>query len=172
MEDEEDVTTNPVFVTLKQKYPSLYQLVQMKSYIVCVPQTASIAETISEEFLKSPYFQGTYLTLCDKSVEIENNEITTTQGFEEQRKIKVLSEELFYNAQSQGFRVLLIERHFTGGATVSPNNDQSPLPKERSATTYVTVSQAWEEKADWTMMGCVRVEYLKLSAWACFDPTG
>lgn len=115
MEDEEDVTTNPVFITLKQKYPSLYQLVQTKCYIVCVPQTASIAETISEEFLstphilplpcmredltmccmfrapafiielhilsESPYFQGTYLTLCDKSVEIENNEITTTQGW-------------------------------------------------------------------------------------------
>ncbi len=39
-------------------------------------------------------------------------------GFAEQRKIKVLSEELFYNAQSQGFRVLLIDRPFVGGTEV------------------------------------------------------
>lgn len=42
----------------------------------------------------------------------------TVSGFAEQRKIKVLSEELFYNAQSQGFRVLLIDRPFVGGTEV------------------------------------------------------
>lgn len=140
MEEEEDVTTNPFFITLKQRHAGLYQLVQSKCYVVCVPQAASLAgTTLSEEFLKlhilasSPYFQGSFTTLSDKSVELEDNHITTTEGFAEQRRIKVLSEELFYNAQSQGFRVLLIERPFIGGTEVTDNH-QSILPKERTAT--------------------------------------
>jgi hypothetical protein len=55
MEEEEDVTTNPFFITLKQRHAGLYQLVQSKCYVVCVPQAASLAgTTLSEEFLSTP----------------------------------------------------------------------------------------------------------------------
>jgi hypothetical protein len=55
MEEEEDVTTNPFFITLKQRHTGLYQLVQSKCYVVCVPQAASLAgTTLSEEFLSTP----------------------------------------------------------------------------------------------------------------------
>ncbi len=139
MEEEEDVTTNPFFITLKQRHTGLYQLVQSKCYVVCVPQAASLAgTTLSEDFLStpaslfrstppcpqplgihlrcrhaidqffksikrlivihpvvelhilasSPYFQGSFTTLSDKSVELEDNHITTTEGSLALREIR------------------------------------------------------------------------------------
>lgn len=63
MEEEEDVTTNPFFITLKQRHAGLYQLVQSKCYVVCVPQAASLAgTTLSEEFLSTP--ASSFVRLC------------------------------------------------------------------------------------------------------------
>jgi hypothetical protein len=78
----------------------------------------------------SPYFQGEYLTLNHKTVTIEKHTLVTrlggstsalqgsdavvliacfTLGFREQRAVRIVNEELYYNEQCQAFRVLCVE---------------------------------------------------------------
>jgi len=40
---EEDISENQFFITLKYKYPSLFELLEKKSLLLCVPQSGSIS---------------------------------------------------------------------------------------------------------------------------------
>ena len=55
MGDADDLSTNPVFLELKQKYPKIYQLVQANCYTFCVPQQAALQgnKSFTEDFIST-----------------------------------------------------------------------------------------------------------------------
>lgn len=67
----------------------------------------------------SPFFRSSYITLNKKYIEIEENSLRLGNGFKERNVVKILFEELFYNKDSQPFRVLCIEFPLEGQGNAS-----------------------------------------------------
>eukprot|EP00026_Physarum_polycephalum_P003976 Phypoly_transcript_03993.p1 GENE.Phypoly_transcript_03993~~Phypoly_transcript_03993.p1 ORF type:complete len:625 (+),score=138.54 Phypoly_transcript_03993:247-2121(+) len=132
----EDINVNPFFKILKRS--KLYALVERNCWLVCVPQTSSLAGLkITQDILDvhvlqpSPYFQGEYITANNKTVAVEDGTISVTNDLREHRTAKVLFEETFYTKDNKSFRVLCIDTPLAGDIKKNASNELQ-LPSTRS----------------------------------------
>ncbi|KAL6046849.1 Ankyrin repeat domain-containing protein 27 [Balamuthia mandrillaris] len=153
-QEEEDLTANPFFRFLKRKYARYYALVERNCYLLCVPQQVSLRglNNLDEEFVKthilkpSPLFKEQYVTLNGKEISLENNSLSTKSGFEDQRTVRILFEEMFYNNQSQSFQVLCLESPLIGPLYTSVTSFcEVPFPKERTLSESILFLRSFPE---------------------------
>jgi len=121
---QEDVNNNPLFKAIKRT--KLYLQVEKNCWTVCVPQSSVTTgmkitqDTIESHILQpSPYFQGEYITLNQKTVNIEDNNIKISDDYGETRKAKILFEEVFYNKDDRSFKVLCLNIPLVGNYEVT-----------------------------------------------------
>lgn len=114
-DDDEDLSGNPFFQALQNKYSKIYDAAAPNKYIILVPKAESLKKAkISEQLVKthvlrlSPYLKDEYVTLAGHTVTIRDSVVATKSGFKEQRSARVLMEETFYNDDFESFRVLLV----------------------------------------------------------------
>eukprot|EP01113_Clastostelium_recurvatum_P044360 TRINITY_DN7481_c0_g1_i6.p1 TRINITY_DN7481_c0_g1~~TRINITY_DN7481_c0_g1_i6.p1 ORF type:complete len:605 (-),score=135.72 TRINITY_DN7481_c0_g1_i6:14-1795(-) len=121
----EDLSTNVLFRTLKQKYPRLHQNVEKctQGWFVLVPQRNSIdVSSLTQEAIEahvvqpSPYFQGEYVTANGRALSIEKGVVSTGEGFSTGASATILFEELFYNRDYKSFRVVCISAPLVGAS--------------------------------------------------------
>eukprot|EP01104_Vermistella_antarctica_P013860 TRINITY_DN4267_c0_g1_i1.p1 TRINITY_DN4267_c0_g1~~TRINITY_DN4267_c0_g1_i1.p1 ORF type:complete len:739 (-),score=144.42 TRINITY_DN4267_c0_g1_i1:86-2302(-) len=119
---QEDIYENVVFQRLQHSFTAIYRDVSRNGWTVLVPQSLSLQDVVVDQsFLEchiskpSPYFQGQFSTLDDRSLDITKSEITTGGGFPDKRVVKVLFEEQVYGKSNSSFRVICIERPLEGG---------------------------------------------------------
>uniref|UniRef100_A0A7S4UDD0 VPS9 domain-containing protein n=1 Tax=Guillardia theta TaxID=55529 RepID=A0A7S4UDD0_GUITH len=127
--EDEDLEVNPVMVTLKLKAPDLYRRAADEQLLVCIPCAASSQglplnrTTLETHLLKpSPFFAGLYESMNGKTVEVEEGMLETRSGFLDNRRVRILFEELHYNENFKPFRVVCISQPLQGG--VRPLEDR------------------------------------------------
>lgn len=88
----------------------------------------------------SPFFAGQFETPNHRQCELENSVISTGEGYVEERQVKILSEEVFYNKEYKSHRVLIIDSPFEGGTRVTvlnnaaaPSDDLIPVAERNAA---------------------------------------
>lgn len=122
---DEDITENRFFTTLQSKHKQLYQRATQQRCMICVPRTGvftriSLSQTDFENHILQPVDEqlNTFRTLNKKDVTVTSIDITTGEGFKEQRKVHILFDETFYNDSEESFRVLCIDRLLEGGTNI------------------------------------------------------
>eukprot|EP00960_Hanusia_phi_P045053 757002-Hanusia_phi.AAC.1 len=120
--EDEDLDHNPVMMTLKLKAPDMYKRAADEQLLVCIPCAASSQglplnrTTLETHLLKpSPFFAGVYETMNGKTVEVEEGMMETRAGFLDNRRVRILFEELHYNENFKPFRVVCISQPLQGG---------------------------------------------------------
>lgn len=96
--DTEDLSCNLFFKVLKHQFSRIYKEAENNCWLICVPSSPAcvglkftkelfgnvarfcLTDVESHILQPSPYFQGQYVTLNKKTVEIEENLITTQKG--------------------------------------------------------------------------------------------
>ena len=127
---DEDLSENAFLRTLQTKHARLWAQATEQLCTVCVPCAPSLdglAMTIDEleaHLLVRPKGGGgaasdEYRTLNNKMVRLERAHVKTLAAFRAPRRLRILFEETYYNAQNQSYRVLCIEGPLEGGVTIS-----------------------------------------------------
>ncbi|KAF9971058.1 hypothetical protein BGZ73_006032, partial [Actinomortierella ambigua] len=96
------------------------------NHVICVPRERSLGGLIFHKsfidthvLTPSPYFQGQFLTLDGKAVEIDRDVVRTISGFGHPRVIQILSEETVYDSNSsRPTRILILERPLEGDGKI------------------------------------------------------
>nr|XP_019921867.2 ankyrin repeat domain-containing protein 27 [Crassostrea gigas] len=137
MTEVDELDVNPLFRALQKEYLGLYEKAQENCYIVCIPQTSSLANiTVTRKLAEthilkpSPYFKSQYQTLesSAKVVQLEENgkEFQTVEGFSEKHAVKILNEELGYNQDYKPYKILILECPFDPSLKVRATRNGTP----------------------------------------------
>lgn len=132
MEDEvTNLSFNRFFTTLEQKFPKLYRKASDNCYLICVPTNEALGdEKITQALIEnhilapSPLFANVYTTISKTNgqVSVKDSTLVAGQGFKYPGTVRILGEELFYNAKYEAFRALVIDGMF----------DQPPNARSRT----------------------------------------
>ncbi|XP_033115363.1 ankyrin repeat domain-containing protein 27-like [Anneissia japonica] len=120
---DEDISENKFYQTLQNKYKHLYDRAAESRWMICVPRSGvfsrySLTVTDYENHILRPSTLGkenTFVSASGKTVNFSSDHIQTSCGFKEERKVKVLFEETYFNSRDESFKVLCIDRLLEGG---------------------------------------------------------
>ncbi|XP_071507715.1 ankyrin repeat domain-containing protein 27-like [Diadema antillarum] len=123
---DEDITENRFFTTLQSKHKHLYQKATQQRCMICVPRTGvftriSLSQADFENHILQPQQDeqlNVFHSLNKKQAKVTGTEITTGEGYKEQRVVRILFDETFYNDSEESFRVLCIDRLLEGGTNI------------------------------------------------------
>jgi hypothetical protein len=117
---DEDLAYNPFYKLLQSKHKRLMQRAEATRCLVCVPRAGSCQlsslsrDDIEAHVLLPSDNSAIYSSANEKTVHIQNNQITTQVGFKEPRIVRILFEEAFYNASDESYRVLCLSSPLSG----------------------------------------------------------
>ena len=128
----EPIATNQFFQVLRESFTELYNSAANTKCRICVPHSATIVgATLNEDFFKShilqssPYFREEFVTLNGQCVAIRDGIIQTKTGFQESKKVKILSEELFYTETFESFTVYSVSGPLTSTQNIGLRSHNS-----------------------------------------------
>ncbi|XP_019638416.1 PREDICTED: ankyrin repeat domain-containing protein 27-like [Branchiostoma belcheri] len=135
MADGDDLDFNPFFQALQTTFKQQYSIARHKCHLVCIPATDTLqGRTINQRFVEthilrtSPFFQGQYISTDkdgSKTIAVEEGNIVTLEGFQDEAEVRILSEELAYNEDYKPYKILVIERPLDGTVQASASRARS-----------------------------------------------
>ncbi|KAI8491724.1 hypothetical protein Bbelb_305290 [Branchiostoma belcheri] len=135
MADGDDLDFNPFFQALQTTFKQQYSIARHKCHLVCIPATDTLqGRTINQRFVEthilrtSPFFQGQYISTDkdgSKTIAVEEGNIVTLEGFQDEAEVRILSEELAYNEDYKPYKILVIERPLDGTVQASASRPRS-----------------------------------------------
>eukprot|EP01091_Cochliopodium_minus_P017623 TRINITY_DN6956_c0_g1_i1.p1 TRINITY_DN6956_c0_g1~~TRINITY_DN6956_c0_g1_i1.p1 ORF type:complete len:438 (-),score=106.31 TRINITY_DN6956_c0_g1_i1:568-1851(-) len=144
MEENEDLHENIFFIALKGKYKNTYLQAEKNCYFICIPSNKCLLnnQDITQDdidthiLVPSPFIMGEYITLNGKTLEIDNSNVITKKGFDQNRTAKILFEELFYNKDYKKFTVVCIDKPLQGklNQKKTQETDELNLPPPNKRT--------------------------------------
>jgi demethoxyubiquinone hydroxylase (CLK1/Coq7/Cat5 family) len=120
--DTED--PNMFLKLLREQHNDVYEAAFNENYVVCIPQSVSLAHRIRREDIETHILRqapnandNEYVALNGKMVDMVGNDLETKKGFEEQRKIHILcAEDLLHpDDEDRKLMVLHLSRPLQGG---------------------------------------------------------
>ena len=127
MSYDEDISTNPVFRRIVTRFPQITREAPLKSLLLCIPKSAIAKEIVANlqdgdllNYVLKPTNSSpqtgveVYSTLTKKLVEVRGSTLLLRHGFSEERTVRVLFEETFYNTEDKSFPVLCVDQPFEG----------------------------------------------------------
>jgi hypothetical protein len=122
---DEDLHENLFFNTLVSKYNILFSEATEKKWMIFVPR----ADTVSRLKLNKTDFENhilrqrggdmstSLISSNGKMCAIDGDIMTTEQGYKEQRSVRILFEECFYNSRDESYQVFCLEQPLEGATT-------------------------------------------------------
>ncbi|CRG96442.1 conserved Plasmodium protein, unknown function [Plasmodium gallinaceum] len=153
------MNNHPVISILFNKYKNLYDSLISNTHIILLPEAKTLLNTnIDIEFIKKHIFRKShlkniYINLHDQCIEIDSKYISTSYGFEENRKCEIIKEEI--NSNDKFSRVIFInlpleehEKNLSVNYTTINENDKNILDYKNDLTLFFNKNSKCKEFID------------------------
>ncbi|XP_071958222.1 ankyrin repeat domain-containing protein 27-like [Antedon mediterranea] len=156
---DEDISENKFYRTLLNKHKHLYDRAAETRWMICIPRSGvfsrlSLTITDYENHILRPSTLGKetlYLTASGKTVHFIGDYIQTSSGFKDERKVKVLFEETYFNSRDESFKVFCLDRLLEGGTDVVEDPITTNLENYEDCAEYLwgnKVSKSCEKQVN------------------------
>ncbi|XP_048577160.1 ankyrin repeat domain-containing protein 27 [Nematostella vectensis] len=123
---DEDLVENSFFKYIQNKHKPLYEEATEQRWTICIPRIGTLSRSnhtlqdVENHILKTTdKSSSSYKTLNDKTVQVNEGFIVTTEGFKDVKSVRILFEETFFNKENESYHVLCLDQPLEGGVGVS-----------------------------------------------------
>jgi hypothetical protein len=122
---DEDLHENPFFNTLVTKYNIMFSEAAEKKWMIFVPRADTVPRLkLNKNDFENHIFRqmagdspATLVSCNGKVCAISGDIMTTEQGYKEERSVRILFEECFYNSRDESYQVFCLEQPLEGTLT-------------------------------------------------------
>ncbi len=138
---------NNEFIDVLRLHRDLWDRAFDGSAVICSPISASLNHEVTRDDLMTHILcptstEGEFLSLLNQKVRIEGQEFVTLDGFQEQKRVRVLSVGSVVNARGSTASVYRIGKPFSGGLAVPQEGDDIDIATARK---FVVILKSFPE---------------------------